>query len=272
MFLQKTNTIPADWKIPAAVARLQSEWGFWDGICRVEADPPAGDPPATPPATPPSGDAGLGDNGIKALQTEREQRKQAETQLKTLQAQLRAFEGIDPEKAKEAQKAAERIQEIEAQQAKLRADLEAEYKQKYDPQLEQQRQLATQAQQELQDYKRDVLLERAFIQADGFPDSFRYAALDLQARTRLTDKGAIEVLDAEGNPAYVADNGKSRPMTAAELIQELAEQNHGFARHFKGNDSPGFALKGQGDYSQGNPAMASMPAWERVRLQREGKR
>lgn len=238
-----------------------------------EPSNPGGDDPPEP--SNPSGDdpsQPLNEGGIKALQAERDRANELDKKYRALERQFKQFEGIDPARYKEAIDALNKQAEYEQQQAQWRADTEAEIKSKYEPQLQHQQQLVATAQKELADYKRDVLLERAFLKAEGFPDAFKYASVDLASRVRLTDKGALEVLDANGEPAYVADSGKSRPMKTVELIEELIKTDIAFARHFKGNDRPGLSLRGDGSYNPDDPRFANLSPAEKLNMQRTGKR
>ena len=266
------RTTPDAFRVPAAIARYQQQWGFWDGINHVDPEPAGVEPPAPTAATPPNPPSppaaeSLGDNGLKALQEERAARK-------ALEAQLKAFQGIDPDKAAEAMRIAEQHQEFEQQRAQWKAEQEAKLKQQYEPQLQQQQELAAQYQQELANYKLEVALKDAYLSTDGIPEKFKYAKVDLGDRVRLGESGALEVLDADGNPAYVADAGKSRPMTINELIKEMTQKDIAFAGNFKGNNTPGFALNGNGQMSTGNPAFDNLSPWDKVdaiRAQRSGR-
>ena len=205
--------------------------------------------PPNPPAT--SQDEPLGEGGLSALKAERERAKEAERLAKTLKAQLEAFSGIDPEKAKQAMEIAAKQAEWEEQQAKLKADMEAEFQRKYEPQLQQQRELAAQAQQQLEETRIDIALQQEFSALEGFAENYKYARLDMRGRVRLED-GKIVVLEEDGKtPAYVPDQGTSRPMTVSELILKLQETVPGFARNFRGKDRPGF-----GPLSNGTPLPA----------------
>jgi hypothetical protein len=239
--------------LPNAIARHQAQWGFWDGICRaddgIDGDPTT--PTATPPNPPPAG--GPDPNSETAYATlvkEREARKETEKQLKAMQAQLQAFQGLDPEKARQAMEIAARQQEWEAQQEQLKAEMEAELQKKYEPQLEESRQREAAAQQKLIDYMRDKELESYFYSCDGFPGEFEPAALALRSRVVVDATGNLIVVEPDGKtPAYVADKGQSRPKTVAELIDDLKAEKSWFARHFKGSDRPGFGPMPNGGMS-----------------------
>ena len=266
-----TAFVPDHFRVPHWLNQHQQEFGFWDGICHVDPDPqPDPDPAPTPEP--------LDEPGLKALQQEREARKTLEKQLRQQAAQLKAYGDLDPEKAREAMAAAQRLADFEEQQTKFKADTEAAIKQQYEPQLKQQKELTAQAQQQLQNFRQDTLLERAFTEANGLPGEFKRVADDLRSRTQLKakdDKGTdfeIVVLDGNGDPAYVADQGRSRPMTVAELMADLMKGDISFARHFRGNDSPGFKLNGNGTFNANDPAIASLSPAERLNRARQGNR
>jgi multidrug efflux pump subunit AcrA (membrane-fusion protein) len=222
--------------------------------------------PVAPPAPEPANNGPTPqdlENLRKALEAERKQNRQA-------QAQLKAFEGIDPDGAKRALEIAAKQQEWEEAQAKLKADTEAEIKSRYEPTIAQQQQQLAEAQQALADYKRDTQLERAFLEQGGFADGFEYARIDLQQRVRLKDNGSLEVLNAKGEPDWVADKGSSRPKTLGELIAELKATNNRFARQFKASDRAGFGINGNG-MGTASGEFADLPAWERVNRMRRAQ-
>lgn len=95
---------------------------------------PPGQPPATPP---PAGDGQLGETGLKALQAEREARKDLEAKLKaldplsTLVDQIRAGTGVPAKDQTEVEKLASELAEVKKQAAdergqRLRLEVAAE--------------------------------------------------------------------------------------------------------------------------------------------------
>jgi hypothetical protein len=99
--------------------------------------PPA--PPGQPPATPPpaAGDGQLGETGLKALQAEREARKDLEAKLKALDPlsamvdQIRAGTGVPAKDQTEVEKLASELAEVKKQAAdergqRLRLEVAAE--------------------------------------------------------------------------------------------------------------------------------------------------
>lgn len=253
-------------RIPSSLARHAAALGLWDGVCHADPEPPTAQPPQQP-ATPAT-DEPLGDAGYNALKAERDRAAAAEKQMKALQRQLEGFKDIDPAKYREAMTALEKQAEYEQQQAQWRAEQEAKLKQQYEPQLKQQQDLVAQAQNELQQFRREVALKDEFLNCKGRPEAFKYARVDLEGRVRLNDAGALEVLDAEGNPAYIADGGKSRPMTVAELIDEMIKTDVAFAGNFLGNNSPGFQLGGDGRFNRMDAQFQNLSPKEQLDIMR----
>jgi hypothetical protein len=101
----------------------------------VPAPAPAGQPPATPP--PAAGEGELGEAGLKALQAERDARKELEAKLKaldplsTLVDQIRAGAGVPAKDQTEVEKLASELAEVKKQAAdergqRLRLEVAAE--------------------------------------------------------------------------------------------------------------------------------------------------
>ena len=262
--------------IPAVISRHQRDWGFWDDINHVDPDPtpPPNDP--APTATPPNDyPAGLRDEGQKALDAMKAERAQLKEQLRQTQAQMKAFEGMDPSKYAEAM----RIADQQIEWARQKSELEASLKQQYEPQIQERDTQLTQHKSALANYYADVAAEQAFLAADGIAGEFAAIAPAVQQRMQVDTANLefdasgrlklgsvkVQVLDEKGQPMFV--DGK--PATMAELIKDLASKHTWIARHFKGNNTPGFQLGGKGDFSAQNPNMAKLPAWQRVNLQRQ---
>jgi hypothetical protein len=208
---------------------------------------------------------------LATMEKERRSRQEAEKRVRLLTRQLAAFkglEGVDPEKYRQAIANADRYEELERQQAELRANIEAEFQQKYEPQLRKQQAIAAEQEQKLLNLQRDTVLEKEFYAAGGFPGEFEPAALALRGRVQVKD-GQVIVLEPDGKtPAYVADRGQSRPKEVAELIEELKSTTW-FARHFKGSDKPGFGPLGTPGGVTANPDASRDEIWGAVDRERE---
>lgn len=209
---------------------------------------------------------------MSALEKERQQRAAYEKELKTMKRQLEAFSGVDPELAKQAQQILQQKQEWEERESKLREEVDAQYKPKlseYEQQTQALRQQLTQREQQLLDYKRDTLLERAFQSLNGFEGEFEDVAHRLRSRTKINpETGELEVLGADGKRMYSSED-PSKPATVEQLIKQLQKENIGFARHFKGYESGGAGINGVGRGGAGDPNWEKLPAWERVSKMRE---
>ena len=229
------------------------------------AEGTSGDP--TPPDAAPEPSTDDLERIKGALDKERELRRQFEREQAKLQKRLNLYGDMDPEMARKAREAWEKQEQFERERAELEASIKGEAQREYETQLKQQQQAAAQYQQELMDYKRDVTLEREYINADGFPNEFDNIAHKLQRRVRWSKNGELVVLTPQGETAYIADNGQSRPMTLAELIAELKSQDMGFARHFKGQSRSGIGI--YGDPTGTAVDDANMSDWDQVTAMRE---
>ena len=234
----------------------------WDGINRIDTDPTTDSPEDQSPTDDIERLKG-------ALGKERENARALAREMKMLKAQLEAFAGIEPDKAKEALEIAKKQEEFERQQAEQRARLEAEIRGQYEPQLSELQKQLQQVSQSAESYKLNTLLEREYQAADGLPGEFVAIAHALQARVKLDPtSGEPRVLDANGQVEYVVENGQSRPKTVAHLITELKgdPKYTWFARHFRGNERSGFGISGSTAGGDINPALTG---WERVAALRE---
>lgn len=250
--------------LPAFVERFQREFGVWDGICHVDPDP-SSDADDSSSSVDPAEFQTVRDT----MKKERDRANTLDKELKVIKRQLEAFSGIDPEAAKRAIAEAEQAEEMER---RLTADIEKRFAPQIDKmttenqQLQQQNQ---QLQQRYDNYRRDTLLEQSFYAAGGLPGEFVAIASALQPRVGFNDKGELLVVDSEGKPELVVEGTQSKPKTIKGLIEELKSdpQHLWFARHFKGNDKPGFGTNSFDSAS--DPAFANMSPWERVAAIRE---
>ncbi|NEQ45621.1 MAG: hypothetical protein F6K00_19580 [Leptolyngbya sp. SIOISBB] len=255
-------------QVPSAIARHQKQWGFWNEINHVDPEPPSAPPPEPTPPNP-SPTAPLQQPGLDALKAEREQVKQ-------LQQQLKAFEGIDPAKYAEAMQIAQQ----QTEWAQQKSELETQYKNQYEPQIKQRDTEITQHKSALANYYADVAAEQAFLSADGIAGEFTAISPAVQQRMQVSTEKlefdesgrlkpgsvSIQILDELGQPMFV--DGK--PATMTDLIKDLAKKNTWIARHFKGNNTPGFQLGGKSDFSSTNPSLSGVSAWDRVNMSRQG--
>lgn len=207
-----------------------------------------------------------------ALSKEREQRAAAEKQAKQFQKQLEAFSGVDPELARKANEILQQSQQWEEREAKLRADVDGQYRPKldeYDRQVKAYEQKLSESQSALLNYRRDSVLEREFGKAGGFEGEFEAVASALRGRTRLNpESGELEVLGEDGKRLYSKDD-PSKPATVGQLIQQLQKEQLWFSRHFKGYESGGAGINGNGRGGSGDPNWEKLPAWEKVSRMRE---
>ena len=114
-------------------------------------------------------------------------------------------------------------------------------------------------------YKIDSILERAYSEAGGLDGEFRFVSKFLRDRVELSNLSNEEltVLDQEGNPSLIADSGRSRAATVADLIEELKDASDAFAKHF------GY----QGKAETSTPGVDNdLSPWERLSMAREKAR
>jgi hypothetical protein len=197
-----------------------------------------------------------------ALNKERDLNKETQKQLKALQTQLEAFKDIDPELARKAKQLLAEQEEWAQKESKFKADAEAAFA----PKIQELEKARTEAEQTLLNFKRDVVLEREYIKANGFPGEFEDVAAKLQSRVQIDPAtGELKVFDKAGKPSFT----KGEPTTIAQLIAEMQSENLGFARHFKGSEGAGAGLNGNGKYVGGDPAFRGLSAWEKVERMRQ---
>lgn len=203
------------------------------------------------------------DKVMGALKKERELNGATQKELKALKAQLEAFSGVDPELAKKAQAILQQQEEWSQRESKMRDELE----QTYQPKLSELEKRAIAAEQGLQNYKRDVVLEREFHKAGGFQGEFEAIAHALQPYVRFNPKGELEVVGKDGQREF----HKGEPMTIAQKIEQIKADQIWFARHFKAAEGSGAGLSGNGRGGAIDPSLSGLPAWEQVARMRAQK-
>jgi hypothetical protein len=205
------------------------------------------------------------ETAIATLQKERSARKELEKKLRTLEGQLQAFNGIDPDKAREAERIAKEIEERSQWESKIKAEIEAQYQ----PKISEYQKQLDERDRALVDYQRDNALEKSFYAAGGYEGEFDAIAHLLRGRVQAVREGgsvSFRVLDGKGQPMYV----KGDPATMQDLVDDLKTHNMAFARHFRGSEKAGFGITGNG---AGVPpgSLDGLDPWEKVARLRELK-
>lgn len=194
---------------------------------------------------------------MNALQAEREARKALEKEAKAAKAQLSAFADVDPELARKAKQILAEQEEWAARESKIKAEID----QSYQPKLSELEKARLAAEQKLVAYRTDVALERAFHAAGGFQGEYQAIAHALRDRVKEDPQtGELKVYDASGKLAY----HKGDPMTVEQLITELKSNQLWFARHFKGSETAGPGINGNGRSGANVPNWDALDDWSRV--------
>lgn len=212
------------------------------------------------------------DNSSNDVQKLAETLKKERQRANQLEKQLKALGNIDPDVARRAQEILQQQQEWGEREEKLRAEIDGQYRPKldeYNRKEQAYQQQLQQKQSELLNFKRDTLLSREFVKAGGFDGEFEEIAHRLQSRTRLNpETDELEVVDGQGKRVYSMDD-PSKPMSIAQLIEQLKKENIGFARHFKGFEVGGMGLSGSGKGGGNDPALSGLNPWDRLAKLRE---
>lgn len=202
----------------------------WDGINRVETDPPVeestDETPIAVPPDPPSDDVAK----LKAaLEKERQVRKEAEKAARQLKALEAALGDTDPEKLAEMRANAERLQRVEDERAQLEAQITARYEQEKQEALEAERRQLRTAQQELEALKLETACRDAYINAGGRPEAFadfyaivsRQITKDQQGEYRVQEGGKTLYLN---NEPWLDDDDprKGKPYSIADLMESAS--------------------------------------------------
>lgn len=194
---------------------------------------------------------------MNALNAEREARKALEKEAKAARAQLSAFSDIDPELARKAKQILAEQEEWAARESKIKAEID----QSYQPKLSELEKARLAAEQKLVAYRTDVALERAFHAAGGFQGEYTAIAHALRDRVKEDPtSGELKVYTADGKQAY----HKGDPMTVEQLIGELKANQLWFARHFKGSETAGPGINGNGRSGANVPNWDNLDDWSRV--------
>jgi hypothetical protein len=189
-------------------------------------DDPGEDPLEEEPLDPIEEPAATGDEPAgepDALKAERRKTNQLERDLRTLKRQLAQFSKINPDEY-------ERLQEAERQKVQLEREIATRERQLEAAAARKVKAVAKErddALAEVQQLRKDRLLERLFIDAEGRPGGdnrgsfFEIFKQQVGSEFRLTKDGngrdVLEPIDSKGN-ALLSDNGN---LQAAEHVESL---------------------------------------------------
>lgn len=181
-------------------------------------------PDLDPTPEPKEFDAPLGDNGKKALEQERNRRKELEKQIKQYEELKSKLETIDIEEYRQLKELKQK-----AEQDKLLTDQRfkelAETKQKA---LDAQQAKATQLEKQLAENSKKTAIQKYYYQLGGKEDNIDATAKSmfdilyenvLKDRIQVEADGSLTVLDVAGLAEDRGDDGK--PKTPKDLIVEL---------------------------------------------------
>jgi len=189
-------------------------------------DEPGEDPLEEEPIDPIEEPAAMGDEPAgepDALKAERRKTNQLERDLRTLKRQLAQFSKINPDEY-------ERLQEAERQKVQLEREIATRERQLEAAAARKVKAVAKErddALAEVQQLRKDRLLERLFIDAEGRPGGdnrgsfFEIFKQQVGTEFRLTKEGngrdVLEPIDSKGN-VLLSDNGN---LHAAEHVESL---------------------------------------------------
>ena len=198
--------------------------GFWDGVCRVDADPPT---EATPPIDDPIVPKFEGSDQIEALKAELAAKQKALDNARQIERRYKSLEAIvgdtNPEKLQELRDAEIRLkqQQEEAERRLIEAknSVKSEYEQQIAELSKQNSSLMTEQQKIAMTFE----LFRHFNAAEGDGEQFEGFITLSDGLFHRTDSGQIQVKDSMGRLVTTKDEtGNLRPATPKEFMKLLA--------------------------------------------------
>jgi len=171
-----------------------------------------------------------------ALSKERENNRKAKEQLK-------AFEGIDPEKSREALRKVEEMANWEPEQ-KVKEQIEAVKSQMMDAHAKEKAKLEEKLKKLVSSLEEAMIVSVASQELAKQKGSVRLLMPHIRQQTRLREADGsfiVEVMGEDGNPRLVGSDG--HPMSIAELVAEMKTQDD-FASAFEGTGATGSGATG----------------------------
>lgn len=199
--------------------------GFWDGICRIDADPPIDNGTPADLDTPAPSGGSLAD--IESLRAELAAKEKALANARQIERRYKSLEAIvgdtNPEKLQELRDAEIKLkqQQEEAERRLIEAknSVKSEYEQQIAELSKQNSSLMTEKQ------KIDMTFElfRHFNAAEGDGEQFEGFITLSEGLFHRTDSGQIQVKDSMGRLVTTKDEtGNLRPATPKEFMKLLA--------------------------------------------------
>lgn len=194
--------------------------GFWDGICRVDADPPGdvGEP------APSAGDDVAAQ--IEALKAELAGKEDALAKSRQFERRYRSLEAIvgdtNPEKLQELRDAEQRLKQEQAERERLIIEAKNQVTSEYKGHIDELQKLNAKLTAEQQQVLLTFDLFKEFNQAEGDGTKFDGFVTLSQGLFHRTDSGEIQVKDAKGRIVTTKDEDSTlRPATPREFMKLL---------------------------------------------------
>lgn len=227
-----------DDRLPNQLINHLSQWGFWDGVCRVNDDPPNDDPPTHDPPTPePPANGGDDGDEIGPLKRAYERTKE---ELKKLRSQAKRAEILDQLEAGgiSADDLPNKLAQLKAQEEQEQA-LERKLAEKEASYRRQREEIEQQYLQQLSERDRqiaEIQKERQFEELMGKAGANVEDAYDFKAiASRFIEFDEGNQIKAfkkkDGSNFYVEDakTGEVRPATEMDFIVAARKGEYGAA-------------------------------------------
>jgi hypothetical protein len=199
-----------------------------------------------------------------ALSKERENNRKANEKLK-------AYEDLDPAKAREAIKKVEEMATWEPEQ-KVKEQIEAVKSQMMDAHGKEKAKLQERLDKLSKSLEEAMIISVASQELAKEKGSVRLLMPHIRQQTRLREadgKFVVEVMGSDGNPRLTGSDG--HPMSISELVAEMKTQND-FASAFEGTGATGSGATPTTGKTKINATMdelAKLPPGERLKRARE---
>lgn len=199
--------------------------GFWNGICRVDVDPPSeGGASLEADIQTPTG--GFSQSEIEALRAELAAKQKALDNARQIERRYKSLEAIvgdtNPEKLQELRDAEQRLKQEQAERERLIIEAKNQVTSEYKGHIDELQKLNTKLASEQQQVALTFELFKEFNQAEGDGTKFDGFVTLSQGLFHRMDSGEIQVKDAKGRIVTTKDDdGTLRPAMPREFMKLL---------------------------------------------------
>lgn len=198
--------------------------GFWDGICRVDVDPPSENGAPLEPDTLTQQFQGM--EQLEALKAELAAKEKALANARQIERRYKSLEAIvgdtNPEKLQELRDAEQRLKQEQAERERMILEAKNQVTSEYKGHIDELQKLNAKLTAEQQQVSLTFDLFKEFNQAEGDGTKFDGFVTLSQGLFHRLDSGEIQVKDAKGRVITTKDEDSTlRPATPKEFMKML---------------------------------------------------